>query len=163
MPGKKGQKRRLRRFVSPFRREYKKEGYHCDLCDCFVGWSKASAAVHEAGKNHKKLVQVVRCRKIDYYDCSNGYCGLCKKSIVPVVGGPSRHRMIRQHGHGSNHKRRWQQLKGKLQEEVLLLTMDETAEAIATFASSRRMEVPDDCVSAVLSFAGLPRLPPIEP
>jgi hypothetical protein len=140
-----------RPFPSPFRRRYKKGGYHCDLCDCFVGWTEKSAVVHEAGKKHKQLVHAIG--SIDYFDCSIGYCGLCRVSLIPM--GASIDKLARQHKRGRKHQARWRELRSYLDEEIEFYRVEATAEAIAQFVSSNGLQIPDDVLWKILSCAGL--------
>jgi hypothetical protein len=141
----------LNRFVSPFRREYRKGGYHCDLCDCFVGWSEKSAAVHEAGKKLKHRSRAIQ--NIEYFDCSSGYCSLCRKRLVSPW---TFEKTAKKHANGRKHRAKWDELERKLLVEYHLLQMNATVEATSSFAEGSGMQFPEDALAAILLFAGLP-------
>ena len=67
-------------YTSPFRRLYRRGGFHCDLCDCFTGWSPAAAQTHERGRRHFR-----RLRDLD--DTSDldaekdGWCKVCQVQL----------------------------------------------------------------------------------
>lgn len=95
--------------VSSFRRRYKKGGYHCDLCDIFVGWSVENAITHERGKRHLKRLVTGQEYSIDDLEASvNSYCDVCQSRVLWTapceewaVGCHAK--AMRKHVHGRKH------------------------------------------------------------
>ena len=82
-------------YISPFRRQYRRGGFHCDLCDCYVGRSTGAAQTHERGRRHVRRLRAAE--DPSYFDTSDfGWCNVCQVNVW--------YGSLRQHNQGRTHR-----------------------------------------------------------
>jgi len=106
-------------YESPFRRRYKRGGYHCDLCNCFTGWSPSAAQTHERGRKHVRRLRDATETSTNHFDVSvgNGYCNVCKVTLCFTDSDS-----IEQHNNGRRHYGLSEELVKRCDEEKTLIT-----------------------------------------
>ena len=83
-------------YISPFRRQYRRGGFHCDLCNCFVGWTPSAAQTHERGRRHVRRLRAAEKKASSYFDISDfGWCNVCQVNVC--YGSLDRHNRGRTH------------------------------------------------------------------
>ena len=133
------------RFASPFRRQYRRGGYHCYLCDCRVGWTEGDAKTHESGKKHKK--RLLKIDDVKFFDCSSGYCELCHNNLA--FGYRPGDRTRKKHVNGRKHRHRWMVFESKLLQEMQLLRTEATVDSLIP-------SLAEETILRIVQFAGLP-------
>lgn len=105
-------------YESPFRREYKRGGYHCDLCNCFTGWTPSAAQTHERGRKHVRRLR--DATETSYFDVKvgTGYCNVCQVTVCYMYTD----RDTIKHNNGRKHRKLSKKLVELYDEEKTLIT-----------------------------------------
>ena len=85
-------------YTSPFRRRFRRGGFHCDLCDCFTGWSPGAAQTHERGRRHfRRLQNLDETSNLDVKE--DGWCFVCQVQLWNTSPYS-----LQQHNQGRTHR-----------------------------------------------------------